>query len=146
MVRSDWIQRSISPPFQERHLPPGAERRRIPERSGGELSGGNAEHGEVSAGVAALQLGRDAAPIRQRDGDVLVALDGGLGGDDDAIAPVDTAGRQPRAGVDGDDRLGATFNGVGELVGECRECCRQVRSFEYGFEGTMEMWRGQWYR
>src|SRR5207247_9573857 len=38
---------------------PGAERRRVAEGCGGQLAGGDAEHGEVSAGVAALERGRE---------------------------------------------------------------------------------------
>ena len=106
------------------HQMSGAERGGIAERCDRQLAGGDAQHGEVGARIAAGELSRNAAPIGQGDADVLVAADGAVGGHDHAVAPVDSGGGQPGPGVDRDDRARGARDGVGELVGESGECGR----------------------
>ena len=67
---------------------------------------GEAERGQVGAGVAANQLGLDFAFIRQSDVDLVLALDDMVGGEDNGFglgAPDDASCRLAGPGCDGDN-------------------------------------------
>jgi hypothetical protein len=68
----------------------------------------DAEHREVGRRIAPDEPRRRLRPRRQRDGNLLVTLDGVIRRDDDPFAPDDAARRHARPRVDGDDR-GADF-------------------------------------
>ena len=62
----------------------GRRRRRQPVRL-------EAQHGDVSAGIAARERGRDYAPSWKRNLDILVPLQNFFSSDDDARTPMDAA-------------------------------------------------------
>ncbi len=80
-----------------------------------------AQHGDVSARIAPGERGRDAPPVGQGDGDVVVALERLFGGNEDARAPMDGAGRAAPAAMDGDDAARGGLDERGEAVGIERE-------------------------
>ena len=134
------MKRSIAPPCQVRHSPPTAltmprlavtdrarpaerehelaDARRAVGRGGGGRAGAvrEAEHGEIGRRIASGQRGGGGGAVVQRDGDVVVPLNGVMRRDDDARLPDDAGGRDPAAGVDGDDRPADGVDRGGEII------------------------------
>lgn len=84
---------------------------------GGEM-GFDSENGEIGTGMASGDCCGDHLVAGKSYGDVVVALDGVIGGDDDAGLPKDSGRSEARPGVDGgDERCGPLDCGC-ELIGK----------------------------
>ena len=90
----------------------------VAERGGGRSRVVHGQYGEVRSGIAPGEHGGQRAAVRHRDGDALLGPHGVVRGDDDARAPVDAGGRQPAAGVYGDDGGGGALHGLRQIVRE----------------------------
>src|SRR5690348_14088216 len=89
-VAGDW---PALVPADRKHEMAGSQRCGVAALSHREPVRREAQHRDVGAGIAAAEGGGDAPPIRQGDGDVVLALQRLLGGDKDARPPMDGAGR-----------------------------------------------------
>ena len=69
--------------------------------------------------VTPAERRRARRAVGERDGDLLVAFDRVCGGDDDAVAPDDTARRKAMARVDGDDGPAGPRDGCRKGVRDC---------------------------
>ena len=72
-------------------------------------------------GSRPCKVGADALSVRQRDGDILVATHGSVGGDHESVSPVHSGGGELRPGVHGDDALGTTLHRASKLIGEVEQ-------------------------
>ena len=81
---------------------------------------GDAEHGEIAGGVPADELGGERAAGRRLDRQVILALEGVVGGQDQRRCVHDAARGASGAAVDLDDRGAGLLDGVGHLVGDRR--------------------------
>ncbi len=78
-----------------------------------------AEEGEVRRRVAPDEHGRDHVAGRQPDAEVLVALDGVVGGGDEPVGPPgDARGVPALAGLDAENGRGGGLDDGGEGVGD----------------------------
>ena len=68
-----------------------AQRRRVGDGRRRQSVRLEAQHGDVSAGIAARERSRDYAPSWKRNLDILVPLQNFFSGDDDAGTPMDAA-------------------------------------------------------
>lgn len=91
-----------------------------PARAAGRLAPetGHAQHGEIARGVAPDELGGERRPGRRLDGQIILALDGVVGGQDERRGVDDAARGASGAAVDLDDRGADLLDGVGHLVGD----------------------------
>src|SRR5262245_6521437 len=91
---------------------------------------GDAQHGQVGAGVAPDQAGGRRAAVGPGDFDVLVRAQGVFRGHDDARAPVHAGRGEPRAAVHGDDGAGRVLDRGGEIVREREQRLHQGPPFQ----------------
>ena len=80
---------------------------------------GEAERGQVGAGVAANKLGLDVAFIWQSDVDLVLALDDMVSGEDNGCgvgAPDDARCRLAGPGCDGDNRTRRVLDDACQLI------------------------------
>ena len=80
---------------------------------------GEAERGQVGAGVAAHKLGLDFVCIWQSDGDLVLPLDDMVGSEDNGCgvgAPDDASGRLAGPGCDGDNRTRRVLDDACQLI------------------------------
>ena len=91
-----------------------------------------AQHRDVGRGIASGERRLDAASVGERQREIGVALDGLLGGDDEAGLPDDAARGKPAAAVHGDDRRGCRVDGG---LRDRRENCERASAIGSSMSG-----------
>jgi hypothetical protein len=79
------------------------------------------KHGHISGRVAARERCVGDAPAGKRKLDVLVALQGFFGGDDDSGTPMDAARGPAPSAMNGDDAARGAFDKLRCVVRECQK-------------------------
>jgi hypothetical protein len=80
------------------------------------IAGRKGKHGQIGRRIATTKRRLDRATVRESHRDILFSMNRVIRGDDESLSPHDSAGRNPSACVNGNDRFPNMLNGGREII------------------------------